>query len=39
MQIISLEKVFTPGQRTLEKRESLWTNKLEAEHSGLNRNK
>ena len=36
MQIIALEKVFTPGQRILEKRESLWINKLEADHSGFN---
>ena len=37
MQILALEKVFTPGQRILEKRESLYINKLEAEYSGLNR--
>ena len=35
MQILALEKVFTPG--ILEKRESLYINMLEAEYSGLNR--
>ena len=39
MQIMAIEKVFTPGQTILEKRESLWINKLEAEHLGLNRKK
>ena len=39
MKILALVKVFTPGQRILEKRESFWINKLEAEYSGLNRKK
>lgn len=39
MKILALEKVFTPGQQILEKRESFWINKLEAEYSGLNRKK
>jgi hypothetical protein len=39
MQILALEKVFTAGQRILEKRVSLYINKLEAEYSGLNRKK
>ena len=39
MNIIALEKVYTPGQATIEKRESLYINKLEAEFRGLNRQK
>ena len=39
MQIMAIEKVFTPDQKILEKRESLWINKLEAEYYGLNRKK
>ena len=39
MNILALEKVFTPGQAMIEKRESLWINKLEAEFRGLNRQK
>ena len=34
MQILALEKVFTPNQRILEKRESLYK---QAEYSGLTR--
>ena len=39
MNILAIEKVFTPGQRIIEKRESLWINKLEAHFQGLNRKK
>ena len=39
MNILAIEKVFTPGQKTIEKRESLWINKLEAHFQGLNRKK
>ena len=39
MNIITLEKVYTPGKATIEKRESLYINKLEAEFRGLNRQK
>ena len=39
MNIIGIEKVFTATQPILEKRESLWINKLEAEFKGLNRKK
>ena len=35
IQILALEKDFTPGQRILKKREILYINKLEAEYSGL----
>ena len=39
MNILALEKVFKPGVQIIEKRESYWINKLEAEHQGLNRKK
>ena len=39
MNILAIEKVFTPGHRNVEKRESLWINKLEAHFQGLNRKK
>ena len=39
MNILALEKVFTPGIATIEKRESLYINKFEAEFRGLNRKK
>ena len=37
MNILALEKVFNPGTKIIEKRESHWINKLEAEYLGLNR--
>ena len=39
MNILTVEKVYKPGKAILEKRESLWINKLEAEFMGLNRQK
>ena len=39
MNILALEKVFTPGIATIENRESLYINKFEAEFRGLNRKK
>ena len=39
MNILAIEKVFTPGQAIIEKRESMWISKLEAEFRGLNRQK
>ena len=35
--IIAIEKVFTKGTKFIEKRESLWIEKLEAEFKGLNK--
>ena len=37
MNILLLGKVFNPGVKIIEKRESFWINKLEAEYLGLNR--
>ena len=34
---IDVEKVFTKGTKFIEKRESLWIEKLEAEFKGLNK--
>ena len=39
MKILALEKVFKPGEQMIEKRESFWINRLEAEFRGLNRKK
>ena len=39
MNILALEKVFTPGLAVIEKRESYYINLLEAEHQGINRKK
>ena len=39
MKILALEKVFTPGKQIIEKRESFYINKLEAEFKGLNKKK
>ena len=39
MNVLALEKVYTPGQAIIEKRESLYINKLEAEFRGINRQK
>ena len=36
MEITGLEKVISRGQSIIEKRESLWIKKFEAEHLGLN---
>ena len=37
MHIMAIEKVFTRGTKFIEKRESLWIEKLEAEFKGLNK--
>ena len=34
--ITAIEKVFTPGKSFIEKRESMWIERLEAEFRGLN---
>ena len=39
MNILALEKVFTKGTAIIEKRESFYINKFEAEYKGLNRKK
>ena len=39
MKILALEKVYKPGLSIIEKRESLWINRFEAEFRGLNRKK
>ena len=39
MKVLALEKVYKPGLSIIEKRESLWINRLEAEFRGLNRKK
>jgi hypothetical protein len=39
MKILAIEKVNNLGQQIIEKRESLWINRLEAEFKGLNRKK
>ena len=39
MNILALEKVYKPGRAIIEKRESLFINKLEAEFLGLNKQK
>ena len=39
MNILGIEKVFNPGVQIIEKRESYYINKLEAEFQGLNRKK
>ena len=39
MNILAIEKVFSRGTAIIEKRESHWINKLEAEFKGLNRTK
>ena len=39
MNILALEKVFTKGTALIEKRESFYINKFEAEYKGLNRKK
>ena len=36
MEIIGIEKVFTKGKKFIEKRESMWIERLEAEFKGLN---
>lgn len=37
MEIMAIEKVFTKGTKFIEKRESMWIEKLEAEFKGLNK--
>ena len=37
MHIMAIEKVFTRGTKFIEKRESLWIEKLAAELKGLNK--
>ena len=37
MEIMAIEKVFTKGKKFIEKRESMWIEKLEAEFKGLNK--
>ena len=37
MEIMAIEKVFTNGTKFIEKRESMWIEKLEAEFKGLNK--
>ena len=39
MKIFGLEKIWQPSQQNLEKRESMWISKFQAEHRGLNRRK
>ena len=39
MEITGLEKVRTSGEAIIEKRESLWIKRFEAEHLGLNSRK
>ena len=39
MNILAIEKVFNPSETVIKKRESLWINRLEAEHKGLNKQK
>ena len=39
MELSGVEKVRTSGQAIIEKRESLWIKKFEAEHLGLNNRK
>ena len=39
MNILAIEKVFTPGLAVIEKRESYYINLLEAEFKGMNRKK
>ena len=39
MNILAIEKVFNLGEPIIKKRESLWINRFEAEHRGLNKQK
>ena len=36
LEVTAIEKVFKKGQGFIQKRESMWINKFEAEHQGLN---
>jgi hypothetical protein len=36
MEVAAIEKVFAQGKQTIEKRESMWIENLEAEFKGLN---
>ena len=36
LEVTAVEKVFKKGQGFIQKRESMWINKFEAEHQGLN---
>ena len=36
MEVAAIEKVFAKGKQTIEKRESMWIENLEAEFKGLN---
>ena len=36
MEVAAIEKVFSKSKQTIEKRESMWIDHLEAEFKGLN---
>ena len=37
LEVVAIEKVFTSGTKFIEKRKSMWIEKLEAELKGLNK--